>query len=439
MVEVGELATYFSVIPCYIGAFSIMFLTGYPSPTQKQLVQENILDYYSLPIFASIIYITRIVGLISLPCIMQTNISTNVIAFVNCIIGAIGWILILMAESPYTLISGVGIAGISNGVLIVFINSYVAEISLDSQRRVLSGGLGFGMRIGLFLVYSFGIWLSFRWLAVAGLCLVILFACLMLFVPHSPVWFVRQGLDARAVDTLLYLHGDNFDANTEIQKITNAIASAPMSLRANLNALKDLKVLKPILLVTVVGMFEELGGHPAMMSFSSHILESQQGIDPKLAAIFYPVFLIFGSIVSIGILNRCRLKWLLIVTSSIQALSHFSMAIYYLVSAHFINCSNLTPQLCHLLSCWPIFNLAIYGFCFSLGFGAVLYSLMGIMYTSYKEMSVAITEIILNSVSFLVVFIFYFLLHLIGGFWTFLIFSVIHVISIVVIDVIVVI
>ena len=436
MVKIRELPTYFSLLPGYIGAFTVAFLVGYPSPTQKQLLQEGILGYYSLPIFASIMYFTRIVGLVSLPCIMQTNISTNVIALVNCIVGAIGWILVIVAETPYVLISGVGIAGFSNGVMLVFINSYVAEISRDCQRRVLSGALGFSMRIGLLLVYSLGIWLSFRWLAVAGLCLVVLFACLMFFTPHSPVWFVRQGLHTRAVDTLLYLHGDDFDANTEIQNISNTNASAQSSLRDSLTALKDLKVLKPILIVTFVGIFEELGGHPAIISFSSHILENQGGIDAKLSAIFYPAFLIFGSIISIKILNHFKLKWLLIVTSSTQALSHFSMAMYYFVSQRLVNCNNLSPQLCHLFSFWPVLNLAMYGFSFSLGFGSVLYSIMGIMYTSYKEISVAISEIVLNFVSYFVVYIFYILLHLIGGFWTFLLLSSIHVISVVVIYII---
>ena len=436
MVKVRELPTYFSVTLGYIGAITSMFFTGFPSPTQKQLLTEGYLSYYTLPIFAGIFYITRTVGLVSFPCIMQTNISTNAIALGNCVIGAIGWILVIMAESPYTLICGVGIGGISNGVMFVFMNSYVAEISLDCQRRVLSGAVGFSMRIGLFIVYLLGIWLSFRWLAVVGLFFVALFSCLILFVPHSPVWLVRQGLHTRAVDTLLYLHGNNFDANAEIQNITSSNASAQSGLRDSLTALMDLKVLKPIIIITIIGLFEEVGGHPAMISFSSQILENQQGMDPKYAALFYPSFLILGSIVSICIVNRCKLKWLLIVNSAAQAVSHFSMAMYYFVSQHLLNCNNLSSQLCHSLSIWPVLNIALYGFCFSLGFGSLLYSLMGIMYTSYKEMSVAISEIILSFASSLVVLIFYFLLHSIGGFWTFLIFSSIHVISVVVIYVI---
>ena len=152
----------------------------------------------------------------------------------------------------------------------------------------------------------------------------------MFFTPHSPVWFVRQGLHTRAVDTLLYLHGDDFDANTEIQNISNTNnASAQPSLRASLIALKDLTVLKPILIVTFYGILEEFGGHPAMVSLSSHILETQQGMNPKLAAIFYPIFLILGATLSMCLVGKLKLKCNLfhLYLCKLSPISHFQFII----------------------------------------------------------------------------------------------------------------
>ena len=75
-----EVATYFAVFSSYIGVFSVIFIIGFPSPTQKQLIDENILDYHTLPIFASISHLTRILGLIAAPLLVQFNINLNTLA-----------------------------------------------------------------------------------------------------------------------------------------------------------------------------------------------------------------------------------------------------------------------------------------------------------------------------------------------------------------------
>ena len=429
MVNFSQIHKYFAVITSYIGAYTVIFILGYSSPTQKQLVQEKVLGYYSLPLFAGIVYLTKLFGYLISPFLVQTNWSNNLIGVVNCVIGGVGWLLVIMAQSSNAIITGVGLVGFYSGVTTVVLSSYVAEISLQQQRSLLCGGLGFNMTMGLLLVYSIGIWLSFRWLAVAGLCLVVLFACLMFFTPHSPVWFVRQGLHTRAVDTLLYLHGDDFDANTEIQNINNTNASAQSSLRASLIALKDLTVVKPILIVSFYGIIEEFGGHSAMVSLSSHILETQQGMNPKVAAIFYPIFLILGAILSMCVVGKWKLKWQLISSVSLQAISHFSFSIYYLVSEQVLGCNEDYSRICHKISFWPIFNIALYALAFGFGFRSILYSLVGIMYSSHRELSFSITGVSLNISNFFVILTFYFLLHLIGGSLMFLLFTIMHIVT----------
>ena len=431
MLSFSQIAKYFAVITCYIGSYSVMFIIGYSSPTQRQLVQEGIIGYYSLPLYASIVYATRLLGYLIVPFMVQTNCSNILIGVVNCVIGGVGWLLVITAKSAYTLITGVGLVGFYSGVTTVITMAYVAEISLEQQRGVMCGGIGFSMRGGLLFVYTVGIWLSFRWLAVVGLLLVVVFACSVLFVPHSPVWFVRQGLNARARDTLLFLNGHNFDADAEIEKITTTNASAKSSLRASLSALKDLQVLKPILIVSVFGLLEEVGGHPAMVALSSHILESQEGLNPNIASVFYPIFLIMGAIVSMCIVGKFKLKWQFIFAEALQAISHFSFSIYYLVSEQILGCDKDYSLVCNKINYWPIFNIALYAIAFGFGYGSIFFSHMGMMYNSHRELSLSITGIVLNISCFLVTIIFYFLLHSLGGSSTFLIFTCIHLITVI--------
>ena len=55
-----NIGTYFAVFSCYIGTLAVAFIIGFPSPTQKEMLQEHLLDEHTLPVFASILLITRI-------------------------------------------------------------------------------------------------------------------------------------------------------------------------------------------------------------------------------------------------------------------------------------------------------------------------------------------------------------------------------------------
>ncbi|KAI6650411.1 Solute carrier family 2, facilitated glucose transporter member 8 [Oopsacas minuta] len=344
-------------------------------------------------------------------------------ATVSCLLGVFGYMLIIVTETAMCIIIGIGSVGIYSAFASIFIKIYIAEVTLDSQRKILSGGYGFWIRIGLFVAYFAGIWLPFRWLAVLGIIQICLFCFLIIINPHSPVWYVQQSLDDKAKSTLLYLHGSEFDADTEIEKIKGKTLSSKISWNESFRALKDWKVLKPIIILSLLAVLKELGGHEAMVAFSSHILENQQAMDPKVASLFYPIFLIIGAIVCILIMNYCKLKWLMITASIFQAISHISMAIYYLVSEHYLHCNTEYSQLCHTLAFWPISNLALYAFSFGFGWGLVHYSLIGIVFTKHKALSFGIVGVFGNTTSFAVIYIFFYLLQNIGGFFTFIMLS----------------
>ena len=421
--KLRECPTYFAVSSTYFGALTVVFVIGFPSPTQKQLLEENILTYELLPIFASISHLTRVIGLIAAPVLVQFGYNLKVVTTVSCLFGMAGYLLIIFAETAALVIIGVALAGLYTGITTISLITYIAEITVDDQRRVLSGAYGFCIRIGLFIAYLAGVWLPFRWLAALGLIQISIFCFLFILNPLSPVWYIRQGLDEKARKILIYLHGSDFDSDTQIQKLkTESINDTPNWIES-FKSLKEWKVLKPTILMVIVASLKSLGGHEAMVSFSSHILENQQAMDPKLASLFYPIFLIAGAIVCIFLLNSCKQKWLLIVSSLLLACSHISMAAYYYVSDNYLHCKLLPSQICLSLSFWPIFNIALFAFSYSLGWGLVYFSLLGVMFTVHREFSTAITEMINNLASYLVVIIFFYLLSNLGGFATFLIFS----------------
>ena len=63
--------TYFAVFSCYIGSLTFGFILWFPSLTQNELINEDILTYRTLPIFASISHLTRVIGLMTYPCTIR--------------------------------------------------------------------------------------------------------------------------------------------------------------------------------------------------------------------------------------------------------------------------------------------------------------------------------------------------------------------------------
>ena len=317
------------------------------------------------------------------------------------------------------------------GAIVLFMNTYAAEVALDHQKQLFGGGIGFSVRIGLFIAYFAGIWLNFRWLAVLGLILTCVFCFLVIINPVSPVWYIQHGMDERAKSILHYLHGKDFDTDSETERIKGKTLSRKTRWIEGIKALKHWSVSKPIVFMIGIAFLKEFGGHEGMVSFSSHILENQQAMDPKVASLFYPICLIIGAIVYFSIQNHLKLKWILIIASIFQAISHISMAVYYLVSEHFLHCNTEYTNLCHDLAFWPILNIAIYAFSFGFGWGLVYFALIGIVFTVHREIFTAICSVITNITNYIAVLLLYYLLTNIGGFATFLIFSVNYFIAIV--------
>ena len=426
-----HIGTCFAVLPCYIGGLAATFILGFPSPTQKELLQENLLDQHTLPVFAAISHFTRVLGVILTTILVQFGYNLKIITVVCYISGVTGYLLIIIANSATCLITGVALIGFYTGSIVLYINTYMAEITLDHQRQLLSGAIGFCARIALFITYFTGIWLGFRWLAVLGLVITCMYCILVIVNPISPVWYIQHGMDERAKSTLRYLHGRDFDTNSEVEKIKGNTLSMSGRWIEGIRALKHWNVAKTILFMVGIAFLKEFGGHEAMIAFSSHVLENQQAIDPKVASLFYPICLIVGAIVFFPTQKFCKLKWIMIIASIFQAISHLSMAIYYLVSEHFLYCNTEYSRLCHTLSFWPILNIAIYAFSFGFGWGLVYYALIGVVITVHRELFTAICSVITNITSFIVVILLYYLLTSIGGFETFLLFSVNYIIAIV--------
>ena len=409
-----SLRLLFSVTTCYYGNFCMFFLAGFPSPTQKELMDAKVLSEFTLPIFASAPYIGIVFGSL----ILAICIDRYVLAIMSLFLSAVGWNCIIIGYSSAFIILGTILVGLKNGIMSNYLFAYFPEICLERQWKFIGGGIGLSLRMSVFVSYFFGIFLSYRWLAVFGIVVDLLFFILLLFLPTSPAELVRQNNDDRAKRVLTSLHGDAINCVEELSVIKDKLRESTGTNRS-LSELKNWDVLKPIFIVSILQFFKEFGGHEAIVVFSSIILENE-GMNPKVSSLFYPIFLLIGSVASIFLVKYFSLSRILFLTTALQALAHLSMAVYFFTSIDILYCNSLPSTACEYIVYWAVANIALYALAFSTGWGTILFTLFGIMIQVQKERSIAIVSIIAASSDVIFPFVFYTLYVTFGEFWSFI-------------------
>ena len=399
------------------------------SPTANSLVELTPLTTNTLPLFAGMIFFGSLVMLLILSFTSQT-ISTKALLIASTVPGCVGWLTAVIANDVYTMLIGRFLLGVQSSAL--FLTSvYLGETAAPSRRRYYCSGISLAMRFGVVLIYAFGIWVPFRWLAVIAIVFEAIFLCLMLLNPISPVWLVQQGLEIRAKECLEYLHGKQFDADSEIieMKRNNIVK---LSIREKLSQLFKWKVLKPILIVTTINNFKPLSGNSFLIAFSSQILSQQRGLSPNVAALFFPVMQVVGNIIGQQLVSRFSLKKILLTSTSCIVLSHISMTVYFATTNYIVDCSNKADisSLCINFSFWPILNLVLFGMSYGMGLDCVSYTLFGEAFDSNnKELSLCIIHTVGTILSIIVIVLFQYIFTLVGGTLTFGLLSTIVIIS----------
>ena len=422
-----ELPNLFTAITCYIGVLLVGFEGGYVSPTANSLVELTPLTANTLPLFAGMIFLGSLVMLPILSFTSQTT-STKSLLIISTVPGCIGWLTAVIADDVYTMLIGRFLLGVQTSAL--FLTSvYMGETAAPRRRRLYCSGISLAKRSGIVLIYAFGIWVPFRWLAVIAIVIEVIFLCLMLWNPISPVWLLQQGLENRTKECLEYLHGKQFDADSEIMEMKrNNIAR--LSIREKLSQLFKWKVLKPIIVVGTINNLSPLGGNSFVVMYSSQILSHQRALSPNIAVMFYPIMLLVGNVIGQQLVSRFSLKRIMLIASSLIILSHISMTLYFATIDYISNCTNsaefAVASICLHSSFWPIINLILLGISYGMGPDCVIYAILGEAFDSNnRELSLCIIHTVGTILSIIVVVFFQYIFVLVGGTLTFGIFSII--------------
>ncbi|WP_255314134.1 MULTISPECIES: sugar porter family MFS transporter [Bacillales] len=221
------------------------------------------------------------------------------------------------------------IGGIGIGITSTLCPLYNAEIAPAKYRGRLVALNQLAIVTGIFLTYFVNLWISssgdeawavasaWRWMFGVGAIPGLLFLILLLFVPESPRWLIKQGRAASALPILLRIHGEEL-AKQEVLDIKQSFEQESGSIR---------QLFSPslrIALIVGVGLavLQQVTGINAVMYYAPEIFKATgAGTNASLIQTILVGFINFlFTIVALWLIDKVGRKALLLVGSASMAI-----------------------------------------------------------------------------------------------------------------------
>jgi SP family facilitated glucose transporter-like MFS transporter 8 len=132
----------------------------------------------------------------------------------------IGWCMLIWAQNFLMMLIGRFILGVAGGAFYISVPQYTSEIAEKEIRGILGSFLQLLISLGVLFVYIIGAYLSvFTTNVICGLCPII-FAIIFINMPETPLFYVMKNDEAKAIKSLKWLRGKDFNETAEIAELS---------------------------------------------------------------------------------------------------------------------------------------------------------------------------------------------------------------------------
>ena len=305
------------------------FTLGYSSPVMMDLQKEEILDNSNTGLFASLFYLGAMFGSIFAGSI-SNQIGRKATLLLCCLPEVVGWFLIVSASNATQLIIGRFLTGASGAMRLQSISVYNVEMAVKSRRGALSSLLSVLANVGILLIYVFGLFLSWRWVAVVAIFVTLMSVFFVLPWPDTPRWYLLKGRRSEAIGVLSWLYKrDNIDDDLkEIEENLQMFQSSGW------HTLFDKHLKHQILLSVYIMMMNQLSGKYVLVAYQNKIFADVGFSRPDFPSIFVASVSAASTIASSFIVDRMGRRPLYIIAGAILSVSLLLLGVcFYLDTA----------------------------------------------------------------------------------------------------------
>ncbi|XP_056169690.1 sugar transporter ERD6-like 6 isoform X3 [Syzygium oleosum] len=266
-----------SVLLCVLivalGPIQFGFACGYSSPTEDDIISDLGLSLSQYSIFGSLVNVGAMIGAI-LSGHMAEYIGRKGSLMIAAVPNVIGWLAISFAKDSLFLYIGRLLGGFGVGVISYVVPVYIAEISPQNMRGTLGSVNQLSVTMGVLLAYLFGLFVSWRILAILGSlpCLILILG--LFFIPESPRWLAKMNLRKEVEASLNVLRGFDTDISHEVNEIKTSVASTSERTMIRFAELKQKRYWFPLMVGVGLLMLRQLSGINGVLFYSTTIFEN---------------------------------------------------------------------------------------------------------------------------------------------------------------------
>ena len=257
----------------YLAVLQIGFNLGFATAAIGELLVEHKLTKFEVSLFGAFLFLGSALGN-SAVAILPDLCGRKLSLMIGAVASGIGWWLVIADFHVYVLYAGRLLCGFNYGFTKLLAIIYLTETMSYSMRGTVVAINSIINELSIALCFGLSFILSWRWIAVVSIGIILVFIVAMVWLPESPRWYAKYGHFDEARQSLMWLRmGDTAKVRDEMTAIENPPRARNVEVSiANLISERSFRC--PLLVALLIAFAQSLSCYYPMITFFRQILSA---------------------------------------------------------------------------------------------------------------------------------------------------------------------